>query len=103
MVIYTEEAGKKECELKNDESFKPGNKDEFEFSLKKDCGNIWKIRLEQEDHDTWEGGWHVEEVIIQDKETKEEQKFTFNKWLARDKENCEIVREQTNDNAKDPC
>lgn len=63
--------------------------------LQASCGDIgepYKIRIGREDSDKWEG-WYLEEVKLQDKDTNEEFVFKFERWMEREKDDHDIVRE----------
>ncbi len=46
----------------------------------------------RQDEDEWEG-WHLKEVQLKDKDTGQEQVFEFNRWMDREMEDHDIVRE----------
>ncbi|XP_060083246.1 lipoxygenase homology domain-containing protein 1-like [Ylistrum balloti] len=71
--------------------FEPGNIDQFEISVG-DIGDLYKIRTVREDTPKWDG-WFLREVKLQDTVTEEEFVFGCNRWLARDKEDFDLVRE----------
>ena len=57
-----------------------------------DIGDPYKLRIGREFADTWEG-WYLEEVKMEDKDTKEEFIFKFDRWMNREKDDADVVRE----------
>ncbi|XP_048249875.1 lipoxygenase homology domain-containing protein 1-like isoform X2 [Haliotis rufescens] len=71
--------------------FEPGNMDEFEVAVG-DIGELYKIRISRDDHENWKG-WHLQDVTLQDKHTKDEFVFKFDRWLGRGMEDSDLSRE----------
>lgn len=53
-------------------------------------GTLRKVRLE---HDNSGGGWHVDKVILKDKDTHERHELFVDKWLATEHEDGSLCRE----------
>ncbi|XP_069127319.1 uncharacterized protein [Argopecten irradians] len=95
MVVYGETGKTDQIKLfatnPTNKLFEPGNIDEFEIAVG-DIGDLYKIRTIREDTPKWDG-WYLREVKLQDTVTKEELVFGCNRWLARDKDDFDLVRE----------
>ncbi|KAH3831729.1 hypothetical protein DPMN_104999, partial [Dreissena polymorpha] len=73
--------------------FQEGNEDEFRANLLK-IGKMFKIRLELIPKvSTRNPSWQVKEVRMQDLNTEETLKFNFSRWLSREEDDGEIMRE----------
>ncbi len=57
-----------------------------------DVGDISKIRIGYDHGASWEG-WHLKEVKMQEKTSEKEYLFPFDRWMARDQDDFDIVRE----------
>ncbi|XP_006814609.2 lipoxygenase homology domain-containing protein 1-like, partial [Saccoglossus kowalevskii] len=82
---------KKELIPLNNGEIRPAEEKDFEINVG-EIGEIYKIRLEH-DNTSEEPAWHVNKVIMEDKDSKEKLTFICNSWLSRDKENCDIYKE----------
>ncbi|XP_059163011.1 lipoxygenase homology domain-containing protein 1-like [Physella acuta] len=95
MVLY----GDKGCSIDIDlyapnstaKLFEPGNSDEFQVSTG-DIGEIYKIRITREDKSEWKA-WHLLEVKLQDKISKEIFIFNFDQWFSKDLDNGDLTKE----------
>ncbi|XP_055956181.1 lipoxygenase homology domain-containing protein 1 [Patella vulgata] len=85
MIELLPEPGSKE------KLFEPGNVDEFEVNVG-DIGEIYKLQVTRDDTLTWEG-WHLEEIRLLDKTSKEEAVFEYNCWLLRNDDGNSLVQE----------
>nr|XP_006814608.1 PREDICTED: lipoxygenase homology domain-containing protein 1-like [Saccoglossus kowalevskii] len=74
------------------DSFTPGKTDKFDVSFEVNLGEIYKIRIEHDDKDKWEG-WHLNEIKMRDNSSKEDYLYKFDRWLSRNKDDLDIVRE----------
>ncbi|KAL3869892.1 hypothetical protein ACJMK2_042519 [Sinanodonta woodiana] len=73
--------------------FQGGNEDEFRANLLK-VGKLFKIRLELVVNGVNKNPkWKVKDVTLQDLNSKEILKFNFGRWLSRNHEDLEIMRE----------
>ncbi|WAR22969.1 LOXH1-like protein [Mya arenaria] len=73
--------------------FQEGNEDEFRANLLK-IGKMFKIRLELiAKISTRNPQWQVKEVRMQDLNTEETLKFGINRWLFREEDDGEVMRE----------
>ncbi|KAK3092113.1 hypothetical protein FSP39_025311 [Pinctada imbricata] len=76
-----------------EEVFLAGNNDQFKANLLK-AGKLYKIRLELVPKSkNIDPSWRVKEVILTNLNTKEVMTFKFNRWLSREHEDAEIMRE----------
>ncbi|XP_071154983.1 lipoxygenase homology domain-containing protein 1-like isoform X1 [Mytilus edulis] len=104
-VLYGDVGRSEEIKLFSQTSttslFEPGNIDKFEIITVSgtneqisagELGELYKIRLTKQDIIQWEG-WHLLEIKMQDVETDEEYTFHCDRWLSRDKEDFDVVRE----------
>ncbi|XP_046584646.1 LOW QUALITY PROTEIN: lipoxygenase homology domain-containing protein 1-like [Haliotis rubra] len=71
--------------------FEPGNMDEFEVSVG-DIGELYKVRISRDDSEEWKG-WHLQDITLQDKHTKDEHVFKFDRWLGRGMDDSDLTRE----------
>ncbi|XP_041483698.1 uncharacterized protein LOC121430484 isoform X9 [Lytechinus variegatus] len=78
-------------ERKEDGCFEPGKTKSFDIQVGY-IGNITKIRIGYHDDASWEG-WHLKEVHMEDKHTKEKLDFAFDRWMARGQDDQDIFRE----------
>ncbi len=59
-----------------------------------DLGEVYKLRVGREDADNWaEGGWHLQQVKLQDKHSGKLHVFDFDRWLDRGRDDHDVVRE----------
>ncbi|XP_064626993.1 lipoxygenase homology domain-containing protein 1-like isoform X2 [Lineus longissimus] len=73
--------------------FQAGNKDEFKVNLK-EVGEVYKIRMELINQDPKaDQAWLLKEVKMQDMSSREVLKFKVNRWLSKQHDNLETVRE----------
>ncbi|XP_021373395.1 lipoxygenase homology domain-containing protein 1-like isoform X2 [Mizuhopecten yessoensis] len=95
MVVYGENGKTDQIKLfapnPTAKLFEPGNIDQFEVEVG-DIGELYKIRTVREDTPKWEG-WYLREVKLQDNATQEDFVFGCNRWLARDQDDFDVVRE----------
>ncbi|CAL1540914.1 unnamed protein product [Lymnaea stagnalis] len=95
LVVYGDQGCSQDIDLFAPNStaklFEPGNSDEFEVSTG-DIGEIYKIRITREDKPEWRA-WHLNEVRLQEKTTKETYTFTFDRWISNDTEDGDLTRE----------
>ncbi|XP_013396607.1 lipoxygenase homology domain-containing protein 1 isoform X2 [Lingula anatina] len=95
ITVYGEEGVSEDFELwalgAPHKLFEAGNIDEFQINAG-DIGDLYKIRVGMEEGKGWEA-WHLEEVILQDKHTEESFIFHFDRWMSRDMDDHDVVRE----------
>ncbi|KAH9523747.1 hypothetical protein Btru_040820 [Bulinus truncatus] len=96
LVIYGDKGHSPDIDLYAPSStaklFEPGKDDEFQISTG-DIGQIYKIRITREDKPEWTA-WHLNEVKLLDKTTKEMHVFVFDCWLANDTEEGDFTAER---------
>ncbi|XP_030838662.1 uncharacterized protein LOC105447429 isoform X2 [Strongylocentrotus purpuratus] len=78
-------------ERKEDGCFEPGKTESFDIQVGY-IGDIYKIRIGYHDNESWEG-WHLKEVHMEDKHTKEKLDFAFDRWMDRGQDDQDIFRE----------
>ncbi|XP_070194990.1 lipoxygenase homology domain-containing protein 1-like isoform X2 [Littorina saxatilis] len=79
--------------VKNGPSFRAGSPDEFKINLLK-VGEVYKVRLELASKSAGRSPkWKVGNVQLQDLNTKKELLFRFDRWLSRQEDDGEIMRE----------
>eukprot|EP00057_Strongylocentrotus_purpuratus_P029279 XP_011683753.1 PREDICTED: uncharacterized protein LOC105447429 [Strongylocentrotus purpuratus] len=78
-------------ERKEDGCFEPGKTENFDIQVGY-IGDIYKIRIGYHDNALWEG-WHLKEVHMEDKHTKEKLDFAFDRWMDRGQDDQDIFRE----------
>ncbi|CAH1776005.1 unnamed protein product [Owenia fusiformis] len=90
-VAYGEKGVSQEITLEGEEKFTPGSENEFEVHLG-DIGDLYKVRVSQEDNNDWDG-WYLECLTLVDMDTQEEKRVNFDRWMARDRDDWDVVRE----------
>ncbi|KAI8774235.1 lipoxygenasey domain-containing protein 1 [Biomphalaria glabrata] len=96
LVIYGDRGRSPDIDLHAPSStaklFEPGKDDEFQVSAG-DIGQVYKIRITREDKPDWKA-WHLNEVKLLNKTTKEVNVFIFDCWLANDTEDGDFTAER---------
>ena len=83
-------------------NFEAGKCDSFKISTKK-IGVPFKMRVGH-DNKGMAPGWHLDKIEVENLQTKERFVFVCNRWLAKDEEDHEVVREMAaeGDTARKP-
>lgn len=92
LVAYGEKGKTDEVWLKNESNnFESGQTDEFKVDLV-DIGKPYKIRVGH-DNSSPAAAWHLDRIEMENLHTQRRYLFRCNRWLARDEDDGEIVRE----------
>ncbi|XP_071954737.1 lipoxygenase homology domain-containing protein 1-like [Antedon mediterranea] len=82
------------------DKFERNQMDVFKFDMLS-LGELTKIRI-WHDNAGFKAGWNLESVEVRDEKKDESYMFTVNRWLARDEDDKQIMREITCDNQLAP-
>ncbi|XP_006819004.1 lipoxygenase homology domain-containing protein 1-like, partial [Saccoglossus kowalevskii] len=93
LVVYGDQGKSDNIPLGDNDTvyFEPGRIDIFE-RVKLNVGKIYKIRIGHNDIDKWDG-WHLQEVRMKERSTEEELIFRFDRWMARNQDDLDVLRE----------
>ena len=92
MVMYGDKGKTDDIELKSKKDlFEKGKCDELQVELE-NVGQPFKIRV-QHDNSGKAPGWHLDRIEGENMITKEKYLFRCNRWLAKDEDDHEIIRE----------
>ena len=92
LAIYGDKGKTEDIRLRNKkDNFESGKCDEFKIEAS-DIGQPFKIRIGHDNKGT-APGWHLDRVELENMETKEHYFFHCNRWLAKDEDDRQIVRE----------
>lgn len=92
MMFYGDKGKTDEIELKaKSNMFEKGACDKFKIETDV-IGQPFKIRV-QHDNKGNAPGWHLDRIEAENMDTKERYLFRCNRWLARDEDDHEIIRE----------
>ena len=92
ICLYGDEGKTDDIYLDNkSNNFEAGKCDTFKIDTKK-VGVPFKLRVGHDDKGT-APGWHLEKIELENVQTKEKFLFNCNRWLAKDEDDHEIVRE----------
>ncbi|XP_071795423.1 lipoxygenase homology domain-containing protein 1-like [Asterias amurensis] len=101
--LYGDEGKSDDIKLENkSDNFEKGEQDTFKIEMVP-VGKPYKMRV-WHDNKGMAAGWHLEKIEIQRISTKKAYTFPCNRWLAKDEDDGEIVREMpaTGDSIKKP-
>ncbi|XP_022094211.1 lipoxygenase homology domain-containing protein 1-like isoform X2 [Acanthaster planci] len=97
LIIFGENGSSEELKLKESQThrdkFERNQADIFSFSMLS-LGTLTKIRI-WHDNKGLKAGWHLEYVEIVDESKNQTYMFPCNRWLARDEDDKQIMRELT--------
>jgi hypothetical protein len=93
IVLYGDKGKSDDVELKNDKknTFETGKCDEFKIETN-DVGKPFKLRVYHDNSGSMPG-WHLDRIELENMSTKERYQFVCNRWLSKDEDDREIVRE----------
>jgi hypothetical protein len=92
IVVYGDRGKSDEVILKNkSDNFETGKCDKFKIETK-EIGRPFKLRVQHDNHGI-APGWHLDRIELENMQTKERFYFICNRWLSKDEEDKEIVRE----------
>ena len=92
MVLYGDKGKTDDVHLKNKgNDFESGKCDNFKIETS-DIGKPFKLRV-WHDNKGSAAGWHLDRIEIENTRTKEKYFFICNRWLAKDEDDRQIVRE----------
>ena len=100
-MIFGENGDSGQLELKNSsthfDKFEKNELDVFTFENILSLGELTKLRIWHDDSGALFVGasWHLENVIVEDLNTRKEYKFPCNKWLSKSKDDKQLTRELT--------
>ena len=92
IALYGDKGRTDDISLRNkSDNFEAGKCDKFKIETA-EVGKPFKIRVGHDNKGT-NPGWHLDRIELENMETKEKYYFNCNRWLSRDEEDHEIVRE----------
>ena len=92
IVLYGDKGKSDDIKLKSDKSsFESGKCDEFKIETN-DIGQPFKLRVFHDNSGSFPG-WHLDRIELENMATKERYFFTCNRWLSKDEDDKQIVRE----------
>jgi hypothetical protein len=92
MVIYGDRGKTDDIQLKNDKNnFEAGKCDEFKIEIN-DIGQPFKLRVFHDNTGSFPG-WHLDRIELENMSTKLRYFFICNRWLSKDEDDKQIVRE----------
>ncbi|XP_070556277.1 uncharacterized protein [Ptychodera flava] len=92
ITVYGQKNKSDRIPLSGPDSFEPGKTDKFDINFESKLGELYKVRVEHDDKDKWQG-WHVHEVRMHDNKTNDDYAYTVDRWLSRNEDDLDIVRE----------
>lgn len=92
MVLYGDKGKSDEIILDNkSNNFEMGKCDKFKIETN-DVGKLFKLRVGHDNSGKF-AGWHLDRIEMENLDTKERYYFICKRWLAKDEDDGEIVRE----------
>jgi lipoxygenase homology domain-containing protein 1 len=92
MTLYGDKGKTDEIPLNNkSDNFESGKCDKFKIETN-DIGQPFKLRI-QHDNKGLASGWHLDHIEIENMQSKERFYFNCKRWLSKDEDDREIVRE----------
>ncbi|XP_077990949.1 uncharacterized protein LOC144445282 [Glandiceps talaboti] len=102
ITVYGQKNASERIPLSGADCFQPGKTDKFDINFEGNIGEPYKVRIEHDDRDKWDG-WHVQEVKMRDNKKRDEYTYSVDRWLSRSEEDLDVVRElPTIIDGKDP-
>lgn len=100
MILFGENGDSGQLDLKNSSThmnkFERNQTDVFTFEGILSLGELTKCRIWHDDSGALFGAsWHLDNVLVEDLNTKKEYKFPCNKWLSKSKDDKQLTRELT--------